>query len=154
MNVCLTNCDHVVTGYQWKYTYYDDGKMKFLSSYDLIKLREKVIRKGLPWNITCNKYAIDTYKYNNELLRKHDELKKTNTRLNRTSGVKYVYKTQDRKSKQGFYWKYVNNSSKGEQKSYAGRTLLSLKERVTSEGLPWIIVNQELYDSLLEKEKD
>lgn len=152
MNVCLSKCDKVLTGYQWQYNYFDGVKTRIISSYDLTKLREKVLRKGLDWIITDNKYAIDAYKLNNELKKKHDSLRTTYNRMNYSSGVKYVYKTQDKKSKRGFYWMYLNKYSDKGQKSYTRKTLRELKDSVTGDGLPWNIVNPELYEQLLNEE--
>ena len=136
LDVCLTKCDNVTTGYQWKYSYFDGVKIKVLSSYDLIKLRQKVDNRGLPWTITDSKLAIDSYKLNKS-----------------SSGVRYVYRTPDKGSRRGFYWIYVNNHHEG-QKSYTSNSLLRLKERIESEGLKWTVVNQKLYKKLLNQEKD
>jgi D-mannonate dehydratase len=151
--VCLTKCDNVTTGYQWKYSYFDGVKIKVLSSYDLIKLRQKVDNRGLPWTITDSKLAIDSYKLNKDLLEKHDSLTRYKDRENSSSGVRYVYRTPDKGSRRGFYWIYVNNHHEG-QKSYTSNSLLRLKERIESEGLKWTVVNQKLYKKLLNQEKD
>lgn len=153
LDVCLTKCDNVTTGYQWKYSYFDGVKIKVLSSYDLTKLRQKVANRGLPWTITDNRLAIDSYKLNNNLLEKHDSLTMYKDRENSTSGVRYVYKTPDKGSRRGFYWIYVNNHKEG-QKSYTSNSLLRLKERIEAEGLKWIVVNPGLYQELLDQEND
>ena len=153
LDVCLTKCDKVTTGYQWKYSYFDGVKIKVLSSYDLTKLRQKVDNRGLPWTITDSRLAIDSYKLNNDLLEKHDSLTMYKDRENSSSGVRYVYRTPDKGSRRGFYWIYVNNHHGG-QKSYTSNSLLRLKERIESEGLKWIIVNPRLYQELLNQEKD
>lgn len=151
MNVCLSNCDKVVTGHQWKYTYFDGEKTRIISSYDLTKLRQKVLRKGLDWIITDNKYAIDAYKLNNELKKKHDSIKRTHNRKNYGSGVKYVYKTRDKRSKNGYYWVYLNRSDEG-QKTYTNKTLTELRKRVTDNGLKWEVVNPEVYEEIVNNE--
>ena len=156
LNVCLSNCDKVITGYQWKYTYFDVGanKTRIISSYDLTKLREKVLMKGLDWIITDNGLAIDSYKLNNELREKREELKSTIiNRKNYGSGIKYVYKSHDKRSKKGYYWIYLNRSDEG-QKSYTNKTLLELKERVISDGLRWEVVNPEVYERVLNEEEN
>lgn len=154
MNVCLSNCENVITGHQWKYTYFDGVKTRIISSYDLTKLRQKVLSKGLDWVITDNKCAIDAYKLNNELKKKHDNLRTTYNRKNYGSGVKYVYKTPDKNAKRGFYWVYLNKYIDTCQKSYTSKTLLQLKKRITKDNLPWKVVNQELYDEILQEEKN
>ena len=71
LNVHLAKCNQVITGYQWKYSYFDGFKMKIISSYDLIKLRHKIESKGLPWLITDINFANDAYKLNKKLCAKH-----------------------------------------------------------------------------------
>ena len=36
-------------GFTWAYQYYVDGKRKNISSVDIVKLKEKVLAKGLEW---------------------------------------------------------------------------------------------------------
>lgn len=150
LDVCLTKCNKVVTGYQWKYSYFDGAKIRVLSSYDLTRLRQKVMNRGLEWIITDNKLAIDSYKLNHELLEKREDM--TKNHKNSTSGVKYVYRTPDKGSRRGFYWIYVNNHKEGQQKSYTSNSLLRLKERVEKEGLAWTVINTEVYEKLLSEE--
>lgn len=152
LDVCLTRCNNVTTGYQWKYSYFDGAKIRVLSSYDLVKLRQKVVNRGLPWTITDNGLAIDAYKLNKNLLEKHDSLTMYKDRENSTSGVRYVYRTPDKGSRRGFYWIYVNNHKEG-QKSYTSNSLRRLRERVESEGLTWTIVNPKIYNELLNQEE-
>ena len=154
LNVYFGKCPNVITGYQWKYAYFDGFKMKTISSYDLTKLRQKVLSKGLPWVITDNKSAIDAYKLNHRLREKHDEYKK-NIRGTRTkSGVKYVYKYKDSRARRGFYWIYlVYNDELSERQTYSSNRLLKLKDKLEHEGLKWIITNQELYEELLKEEE-
>lgn len=152
LNVCLSQCERVVTGYQWKYSYFDGFKMRVLSSYDLEKLKRKVLNKGLSWIITDEDYAQDSFMLNQELVRKHDEYKITRTRDKTTSGVKYVYKTVDKHSSKGYYWIYVNNYREG-QKSYTSVTLKKLRERVEAEGFKWEIINPEVYENIIASEE-
>lgn len=151
LNVCLTACDRVVTGYQWKYSYFDGIRMRVLSSYDLEKLKRRVLNKGLSWVITDEDYAQDSFVLNRQLLRKHEEYKITRTRENTASGVKYVYKTVDKHSKKGFYWIFLNTHREG-QKSYTGKTLERLRARVEREGFTWEVINQEIYESIVASE--
>lgn len=153
LDVCLTKCNNVTTGYQWKYSYFDGAKIKVLSSYDLVKLRQKVVNRGLPWTITDNRLAIDSYKLNRDLLEKHDSITLYKDRENSSSGVRYVYRTPDKGSRRGFYWIYVNNHKEG-QKSYTSNSLLKLRERIEAEGLTWTVVNPKIYQELLDLEAD
>ena len=153
LDVCLTKCDAVDTGYQWKYSYFDGVKIKVISSFDLRKLERRVILKGLSWTITDEDLAHESFLLNDKLLDKHEIVKKYKNRNNSSSGVKYVYRTPDKGSRKGFYWIYVNNHREG-QKSYTSNSLLKLKERVESEGFTWTIVNPELYYSLVNEETE
>lgn len=151
LNVCLTQCERVVTGYQWKYTYFDGLRMRVLSSYDLEKLKRRVLNKGLSWVITDEDYAQDSFVLNRQLLRKHEEYKITRKRENTASGVKYVYKTVDKHSKKGFYWIFLNTHREG-QKSYTGKTLEKLRSRIEAEGFIWEVINPEVYESIVASE--
>ena len=153
LNVYLTKCNKVITNYQWKYAYFDGEKLRVLSSYDLTKLRQRVLKKGLDWIITNKKYAIDSYKLNNELLAKHKLLKKGKVSNNLSSGVKYVYRRPDKGAKKGFYWTYVNRLTSG-QRNYSSVSLKQLEERIKQEGLPWFVVNPEVYSKIIEQEKN
>ena len=43
-------CKRCQQGYTWKYQYYDEqGQKQVLQSTDLLKLKEKVLKKGLTW---------------------------------------------------------------------------------------------------------
>lgn len=152
LNVCLTQCERVITGFQWKYTYFDGARMRVLSSYDLEKLKRRVLNKGLPWTVTDDNYAQDSFILNRQLVRKHEEYKRTRTIQNTASGVKYVYKSMDKHSKKGFYWIFLNTHREG-QKSYTSTTLKKLRNRIESEGFTWEIINQEVYERILDSEE-
>ena len=38
-------------GFTWRYQYIEDGKLKRLGSVSIVKLKQKVLAKGLPWKI-------------------------------------------------------------------------------------------------------
>ena len=54
-------------GFTWRYQYSENGKQKSISSVDLAKLKDKVVKKGLEWEIisesvaksTCSECGID-----------------------------------------------------------------------------------------------
>lgn len=48
--VCLDSCPRCKSGKMYKYQYYnDDGERKAIRSTNLEKLKEKVLKRGLPW---------------------------------------------------------------------------------------------------------
>lgn len=60
-------------GFLWAYVYYKDGKKRqtFITSLDLLKLKQKVIKKGLEWLVIDEKKAkktINEYGYDEEVL--------------------------------------------------------------------------------------
>lgn len=152
-NVTLTKCDNIITNYTWKYTYYDKKKKKLrgLSSYDLLLLRKKVEDKGLEWVVTDLDKATESYELNRELMSKHEQLKKKTRNKMNTSGVKYVCKNKEKYAKNGYYWRYRDNTS---NKTYSRKTLRELKELITSLGYDWIIVNEDVYNQSVQEEKE
>lgn len=56
-NVSFHKNKKVKQGFTFDYTYYKDGKQKAISSVDIEKLKEKVLKKGLPWE----KYEREEY---------------------------------------------------------------------------------------------
>lgn len=53
LNVVKTKASYMKQGFTWKYKYYDEqGKLKYITSVDLNKLKEKVLAKGLEWRET------------------------------------------------------------------------------------------------------
>lgn len=49
LNVYKNKTKECKQGFVWKYTYYEDGKQKAISSVDIEKLKQKVKAKGLKW---------------------------------------------------------------------------------------------------------
>lgn len=49
LNVSKHKNKRLKQGFAWRYTYYEDGKQKNISSTDLNKLEQKVKAKGLKW---------------------------------------------------------------------------------------------------------
>lgn len=47
--VSKDKCKECKKGYRWKYTYYENGKYKSISSVDLDCLKKKVLERGLIW---------------------------------------------------------------------------------------------------------
>lgn len=61
-------CPKCKQGFSWIYQYYDENiKPRVIHSVDLLKLKDKVLKKGLKWLVineknardTCNKYGYD-----------------------------------------------------------------------------------------------
>ena len=146
LNVGLVRNKKVVTGYQWSYSYFDGEKVKVYHSYDLRILRKKVLDNGYEWVITDNALAIDSYKFNNELVKFHDEYfkKQKGKKYTGSSGVQYVSKQIDKRGKGYEYWRYSH-----EGVVFSGKSLESLKEKVEGAGYEWIIRDDELYSKNL-----
>ncbi len=58
--VCKRKRKDTKQGFQWIYQYYVNGKRREISSIDLNLLKEKVIEKGLVWEIFDEKKAIES----------------------------------------------------------------------------------------------
>ena len=150
-NVTLSRCKNVLTGYTWKYSYYDKSvdKLRAFTSIDLKLLRRKVEDNGLEWVVTDLNKAKESYDLNKKLLNKHKLLKQETKQRGNSSGVKYVCKTKEKYSLLGYYWRYYDYKKK---KSYSRKTLLELKDFVTSKGYDWIVINEEQYNKFVEEE--
>ena len=152
VGVGLNKNDKVITGCQWCYNYWDEDQLKVraLHSYDLRILREKVLEIGHDWIIDNNRLAIETYKYNNELIRMHDEyIQKNNARKYSTSsGVKYVTVQRDSRWNIKKYWKYIHNDVR-----FSSKSLLELESKVKESDNEWIIVDEERYLSNIRDEE-
>ena len=148
LNVGLSRCNGNYTGCRWSYTYYDldTCKLKTLSSYDLRKLREKVLNHGFDWVITDNRKAIDTYKLNNKLMDKHNDLVgsrqnlKLSMKRNSTSFYRVGKNTNYIYSK-GYNWKYRYYVNK-ELKTIVSTDLKILKSKVLKSGLEWKVLDK------------
>ena len=66
--VSTKNCPNCNQGFSWIYQYYDENiKHRVIHSVDLLKLKNKVLKKGLKWLViteenakkTCEKYGYD-----------------------------------------------------------------------------------------------
>ena len=150
LDVGLIKNEKVVSGYQWQYIYYVDGKTKFIKSYDLRVVREKVLKMGGEWIITDSKEAIKSYKFNNELVKIHDDyFKKYGKKYWGSSGVKYVSKQKDYKGLNKTYWTY-----KKDKINYCDEYLSELKKKVIQSGENWIVKDEKLYkENLLNNNK-
>ena len=49
LNVSKQKNPNYKKGFTWRYTYYEDGKRKSITSVDIEKLESKVKAKGLKW---------------------------------------------------------------------------------------------------------
>lgn len=71
--VIKRNSTRYKQGYLWAYVYYEDGKKRqtFITSLDLLKLKQKVIKKGLEWLVIDEEKAkktINECRYDKEVL--------------------------------------------------------------------------------------
>lgn len=157
LNVGL-NKHNNFTNYIWTYVYYDSerGTVRALSSYDLRKLRERVLDNGFDWIITDNRKAIETYKFNNELMKKHSKLnhKERNLKLSRkhnTTGFYRVGKNKGNQYKKGYNWKYRYYAN-GKPKMIVSSDLHKLKKKVIGKGLDWIVLDESKARKTVESE--
>ena len=60
-----------IQGYVWVYQYRKNGKVKELSSVNLLKLEEKVKKNGLIWKVMDKKSASASQKLNRFNIAKH-----------------------------------------------------------------------------------
>ena len=150
LNVGLVKNEKVVTGYQWNYKYYDaiDSKIRFFHSYDLRKLRKKVLNHGFEWIITDNQKAIESYKFNNNLMKKHNNhVRKYNSKYRGSSGVLHVSKQLDKRYKNKYTWRYCY-----EGVICSSKSLALLKEKVMNKQCEWVVKDNELYQWNLDNE--
>ena len=155
-NLSLVKDGNVLTGYSWRYTYYDGytEKVKFISSYDLKKLRKKVESKGFDWRVTDLEMAKETYKLNDELVAEHERIRSEHIESKgivaehtiSKCGVQYVYLND---TNQNSYWTYRDKK----HKTLTRRYLSDLKKVVEDKGYDWIVKDKTLYESILEKER-
>lgn len=153
-NVTLVRDNNVLGGYSWRYTYYDkeSERMRFISSYDLKKLRRNVESQGFDWVVTNMDRARETYKLNSRLLVSHENIRIRNKESKRVAehtvskcGVQYVYLN---KTKGTVYWTYRD----GKHKSITRKSLNVLRSVVESMGYEWIVKDKDLYESILDGE--
>lgn len=60
LNVILTHCNTCKNGELYKYFYYKNGKRIAISSVNLLKLRQKIDKFGLKWEISDENLAKKT----------------------------------------------------------------------------------------------
>lgn len=150
LNIGLIKNNKVITGYQWSYSYWDGEKLRYLHSYDLIQLRQKVENKGLEWIIIDNALAIDSYKLNKKFLDKHKEYLDENQGARKyrgSSGVSYVTIQKDSRSNSKRYWRYLHNGI-----NICDTNLMSLMKKVSEAGGVWIVRDKDLLKKNIAKE--
>lgn len=153
LNVSRVKSKNVLTGFIWKYTYFDsvEGKLKVLSSYDLKKLRKMVEDNyHMQWVVIDIDKARKSYDFNRKLQEKRLSLKKEKYERNNkssASGVKYVYRNIDNKNRKRYFWTY-----RGKHKSLSSKKLKDLRDMVLRNGFEWQITNSEVYYSIIDNE--
>ena len=136
---------------KWYYHYDVDGKRKYLTSYDLLKLRKKVEDKKMPWIVLNAKTAQETYNLNDELQHER-ELNRKNflgTGKPNKTGILYVSKLKKSTYKNGFFWRYF---SRKDDIYISARTLRELRDKVLKAGYPWYVLDEEKYLKYLDEE--
>lgn len=151
LNVGLVKNKYIITGYQWNYSYWDGERIRYIHSFDLRKLRERVLEIGQDWVILDNRKAIESYKFNNQLIEKHKKYVEKhggNRKYYGSSGVSYVTIQKDNRQKnKKNYWRYSHNGI-----NICDVKLDCLKEKVLNKGGEWIVRDVELYEHNLNKE--
>ena len=136
---------------KWYYHYTVDGKRKYLTSYDLKKLRKRVENKGMPWVVLDMEVAQKSYEMNDKLL-KERELEKRGRigsgKPNKT-GVLYVSRIKKKTYRNGFLWRYSNRK---ENVCISATTLRRLRKKVLELGYPWYILDKDKYQNYLDEE--
>ena len=135
LNVCKYHTENCTQGFSWSYWYYEDSQQKHISSIDLLRLKEKVLDKGLEWIIV-----------NEELANKSLEESSINTKKkykNHSTGILRVYPQCIDKTNQRFKWNYTYREN-NKYKTLSSVDIFKLKEKVLRKGLEWIIVNEEI----------
>ena len=158
LNVGLSKDPSVITKTRWTYVYYDKerDKLRYLSSYDLRRLREKVLDNGFEWLIVDNREAINAYKLNNELLGKREGYSfivknlKLSKRHN-TTGFFRVRRNYNVGNSQGFNWKYRYYTSDGKSHALVSLCLNDLHDKVLDNGFEWIIIDKDKAESTCEE---
>lgn len=116
------------SGNGYSYLYKENGKRKGLYGADLVKLKDKVINKGLKWFIVNVELAEKTFEENRKEIDKKDTTGYFRVRKVKQRG-KYVYR---------YIWK-----SNGKRHTYQSIDIFTLKQKVIGHGLLWKITNPE-----------
>ena len=152
--VSLIKDNNVLTGYSWRYDYYEEGtnKVKRFSSYDLVKLRKLVEENNMDWIVTDIKLARESYALNERLQKKHDAIVEENRkgqdfypRKVSSSGVQYVYLN---KNKDDYYWTYRDKV----HRTVSRKLLSDLHSIITDLGYSWTVKDKDLYESIINGE--
>ena len=148
LNVTLMKNCYSLTGYYWVYTHRCiDGRRKTLSSNDLCVLKKRVEEKGYLWKV-LNQYKVEKAIELNRKLQSNKRPSKSNKGRKSTSGVRYVTKLKNYKSKRNFYWGYKTDGV-----FMQSTTLKGLKDRVVGEGYDWNVIDDDVYHkNLIEDE--
>ena len=135
LNVCKSFTDNCTQGFNWQYWYYEDGEQKYFSAIDLLRLKEKVLSKGFEWII------VDEEKANESL--EESACNMGEKYKNHPTGILRVFPVFNDEYNQGFSWHYRYREN-NRYKTLSSVDLYKLKEKVLSNGLEWIIVNEEI----------
>ena len=132
-------------GFEYRYQYYINKKRHAIVSKNLETVKNKVIKKGLPWLIINKKLAFKTIQEENS--KKNTEL---DYRNNATGfyrvGINYV-----NDAKQGFryYYSYIENKKR---KGITSVDIEKLEQKVKKQGLPWYIIDKKKANKILKYE--
>ena len=135
---------------KWYYHYLVGDKKRYLTSYDLKKLRKNVEDKNMPWVVLDIDLAKQAYQLNDEIQVKREMNQKLRGqgRPNKT-GILYVSRLKKKTYRNGYFWRYFNRK---QDIHISATTLRELRNKVIYRGYPWIVIDEDKYHEFLEQE--
>lgn len=133
-------------GFTWRYCYNDDGEYIYFSDRNFIDLKKKVLEANCPWIILDENLAKDSFKENQELMKKYPK-------GNNQTGFYRVYFSKDKYISRDGVWVYGYSES-GKHNVISDADLLNLEKKIKEKGLPWRIIDENLANESLEKNRE
>jgi len=135
---------------QYKYVYIyinDEGIKKTINSVNIHEVHDKIIKKGLPWNI------INKELYEQTLKQEQEDNSSISKRIFQTNtGIQYMSKHKNKQYKKGYNFVYKYTDENNKKRTLTSINLKQLKEKVLSKNMEWNVINQELYNKILNEE--
>ena len=133
-------------GFIWRYCYKNDNEYIYFSDRNLITLKNKVQEANFPWVILDKKLAKDSFKENHELIKKYPK-------GSNSTGFYRVYFSKDKYAARGGKWVYGYTQGR-KDKVISDADLLNLEKKIKEKGLPWKVMDVNLANESLEKNKE
>ena len=136
---------------KWYYHYTVGDKRRYLTSYDLKRLRNNVEDRNMPWVVLDLEKAQKAYDINDQIQAERAARKKgrIGTGKPNKTGILYVSKLKKATYKSGFFWRYFNRK---ENIHISAKTLRELRNKVLEAGYPWYVLDKEKYLKHLDEE--